>query len=301
MKKIYGAFAFLFSTSQKESRGAVVLLLLMVMAIAIPLLHRSYSNSPLSGEEISHLELEYEQLDNIEKKKREVIYFEFDPNQVSVTQLKSLGLPAYVSERIVKYRNTGARFKYKEDLLKIYGFKEEWLEPLKDYIVISKASRLPVKLSLPNTTFETQVIEPVLPIEQSTVQFDVNSTDTSLWRKINGIGPVLSERIVKYRNKLGGFYAFEQLHEVYGLDSEVVMKAVKQLTLTDVVLEKINISSASFKEINAHPYLSYEQTKLILNYRRKHGGFNLLNDLVRERMLSPEEFDRILPYLEIEQ
>ena len=41
---------------------------------------------------------------------------------------------------------------------------------------------------------------------------------------IHGIGAVFSNRIVKYRERVGGFDLINQLHQAYGLDSLVISK-----------------------------------------------------------------------------
>ena len=56
---------------------------------------------------------------------------------------------------------------------------------------------------------------------------ELNMADTTTLKKVPGIGPVFANRIVKYRNLLGGFYAVSQLREVYGIDEETI-KANKE-------------------------------------------------------------------------
>jgi len=53
-----------------------------------------------------------------------------------------------------------------------------------------------------------------------TVRVELNSADTTELKRLRGIGSVLSARIVKYRNKLGGFSSVEDLKNVYGLSDE---------------------------------------------------------------------------------
>lgn len=53
-----------------------------------------------------------------------------------------------------------------------------------------------------------------------TVRVELNSADTTELKRLRGIGSVLSVRIVKYRNKLGGFSSVEDLKNVYGLSDE---------------------------------------------------------------------------------
>lgn len=59
-------------------------------------------------------------------------------------------------------------------------------------------------------------------LAKENVRVNLNIADTSQLKRVYGIGDKLSERIVKYRDKLGGFVSMSQLKEVYGLDSTVV-------------------------------------------------------------------------------
>ena len=53
------------------------------------------------------------------------------------------------------------------------------------------------------------------------------------------------------------------------------------------LIMKIDINKADFKQILRHPYLNYEQTKAIVNYRDKH---KTIKDISFLKML--EEFDQ---------
>jgi competence ComEA-like helix-hairpin-helix protein len=46
---------------------------------------------------------------------------------------------------------------------------------------------------------------------------DINTADTTTWIALPGIGSKLSQRIVNFREKLGGFYKVEQVGETFGL------------------------------------------------------------------------------------
>ncbi|MDR0796724.1 MAG: helix-hairpin-helix domain-containing protein, partial [Tannerella sp.] len=49
---------------------------------------------------------------------------------------------------------------------------------------------------------------------------ELNSADTTILKKVPGIGSAFANRIVRFRNLLGGFYTVQQLAEVYGIDEE---------------------------------------------------------------------------------
>lgn len=56
---------------------------------------------------------------------------------------------------------------------------------------------------------------------------DLNLATSEELQKVRGIGPAYSERIVKYRDILGGFSDTTQLKEVYGLKKETIVELLK--------------------------------------------------------------------------
>ena len=106
---------------------------------------------------------------------------------------------------------------------------------------------------------EAKRAEAYLPKLKPGATVDLNSADTTLLKRVPGIGSSFARRIVKYRDLLGGYYVVEQLQEVYGMDRErydaihpyfTVGTAVRPLTLT--------IDSISY-----HPYLSWRHKRTL--------------------------------------
>ena len=106
---------------------------------------------------------------------------------------------------------------------------------------------------------EAKRAEAYLPKLKPGATIDLNSADTTLLKRVPGIGSSFARRIVKYRDLLGGYYVVEQLQEVYGMDRErydaihpyfTVGTAVRPLTLT--------VDSISY-----HPYLSWRHKRTL--------------------------------------
>ena len=134
---------------------------------------------------------------------------------------------------------------------------------------------------------------------ESVNKIEINTADSTELDKLRGIGPVLAHRIIKYRSILGGFYTLNQLNEVYGLKPETVDAIEKQLTLDTSKIQKINLNTAGFKEINAHPYISFEQTKAIFKLRSKQ-KIEEISQMIDAGIFSAEEIKKVLPYILID-
>jgi competence protein ComEA len=215
--------------------------------------------------------------------------FPFDPNTASTTELIQLGFAPTLAKRIDNYRNKKGRFKTQSDLLKIYGMDTALYERLVPFI------KLPAN--------QTKTINESLSIKKDpdnikVTPFDVNEADTSQLIRIYGIGSKLSQRIIKYRNQLGGFVAIGQLQEVYGLDSVVVNELKNHTFISDGFNPiQISINSASEKELAAHPYITYALAKAIATYRFQHGRFSSVEDLHKIALVDETFYTKIKPYL----
>ncbi len=129
----------------------------------------------------------------------------------------------------------------------------------------------------------------------------LNETDTAQWKKVPGIGSAYAARIVKYNKLLGGFTSITQLREVYGIDDELFDNISLYVMEEDNIInkcKKLEVNKLEFKEIVAHPYIDYEQTKAIVNLRRRIGNITSIDELAMLDEFTPEDIKRISHYLQ---
>jgi DNA uptake protein ComE-like DNA-binding protein len=125
---------------------------------------------------------------------------------------------------------------------------------------------------------------------------ELNSTDTFALDELPGIGSAYARRIIKYRDLLGGYYNKDQVLEVYGMKPENFVLFKNYIRVDTLLIMHISLNTGTFKEINAHPYISYEQTKSIFRYRNK--GLNINMELLRKNnVFDSAEIKKLLPYL----
>lgn len=128
---------------------------------------------------------------------------------------------------------------------------------------------------------------------------DINLADTTAFIALPGIGSKLADRIVRFREKLGGFYSIEQIGEVYGLADSIFQKFKPLLLMVHFPVKKININTASLDELKAHPYIRFTIAKSIIAYREQHGVFTSLEDLKKIVLMTEDIFTKVYPYLEL--
>lgn len=127
---------------------------------------------------------------------------------------------------------------------------------------------------------------------------DLNLSDSAALVALPGIGPVLSVRIIKYRNLLGGFVSVEQLKEVYGLPVETYDLISKRVFADSLSVRKIKVNDAEYKDLIRHPYFKKNEVEAILKYRHLSGRINGLEDMMKNNLISEETCRKIKAYLE---
>jgi competence protein ComEA len=218
--------------------------------------------------------------------------FPFDPNTASAGDFVSLGLPKKMAQRIIAYRAKGGRFRIKSDLKKIYGIDSIWLALHYPFVTLPEKTERPERKPADRSR--------KLPV--AAIRFDLNNADTSQLIGVYGIGSRLARRITAYRSRLGGFISLDQLTEIYGLDSAVIIELKKKAFIAvDFSPRQININRAGKKELSRLPYISFSLANSIASYRFSHGDFQSLDDLMRLVLMDKLTFQRIKPYLTIKE
>ena len=126
---------------------------------------------------------------------------------------------------------------------------------------------------------------------------ELNGADTTTLQLLHGIGPVFARRIVRYRERLGGFTSTEQLLEVYGFTPELLAHIAPHLTLDSTTIRRIEINSIGLKELIKHPYIEYYQARDIVNLRNKGVRFSTAEDLRAVPSMADSTLARLLPYI----
>lgn len=222
--------------------------------------------------------------------------FVFDPNTVSYKQLVKLGMKEKTARRFIKFRDKGFVFKTKQDLKKVYGISDKYYAILEPYILIEAPKESPPQQSA--TAHHEKITEPkTIAKKETQIKLELNTTDSISLVELNGIGPSFAKRILKYRSMLGGFVSAEQLKEVYGFTEEMYTEVSPHFTVNAALIKKINPATDDFKTINKHPYMSFELTKSLFNWRRKTDiNSTTFKEIVNDEAL----YQKLMPYVKFE-
>ena len=252
--------------------------------------------------------------------------FRFDPNTISAMQWMELGLSERTTKTVMHYREKGGKFRSPDDLQKIWGMPADLARTLMTLVNIGqpknaypKFDRYPSRSFSDNRQysnggaqshqrFSNSFNSPVYPPRDSSKRWtryeprpitkvDVNTADTTAFIALPGIGSKLAQRIITFREKLGGFYSVEQVGETFGLSDSTFQLIRPSLVLGPVEVKRLDINIATVDELRQHPYVRWALANAIVKYREAHGRFNSVDDLQTVSILNPEIFSKLRAYL----
>ncbi|MBN2167202.1 MAG: helix-hairpin-helix domain-containing protein [Marinilabiliaceae bacterium] len=135
------------------------------------------------------------------------------------------------------------------------------------------------------------------PKSNPNFKIDINTADTNKLKLFRGIGSGLSNRIINYRNKLGGFYNIMQLKEVYGITDELINSIDSLLTIDTSKIRTINVNKATVRKMKDHPYIGFYLAQEIYEYRKVNGPVLNYEKLQELKSIEKSDFIKLKYYL----
>ena len=311
-KKFKDWFNPFFTLSKSEQRGIVLFSFLILCVITFRLFMPYFEdNEEVDNSEFlkemeafyqvqQHLSdsIQIERLQNRGELDRELAArklnpFPFNPNQLPEEQWILLGLTPKQAKSIKNYEAKGGKFRSKADVKKMYAISDIEYQILEPFIIIPEEEKpdKTIKKEYPDSQPKKSY-----PPKKTRQTVEINSADSALLVDNLLLSPWLSGRVIKYRNLLGGYYNAQQLSEVYGFKTNTLDNSLPFIQVDTLLISKIDLNKATFKEILHHPYISYEMTKGIVN-KRDRGKYNSVNELRELNIIPDTIFVKVRPYL----
>ena len=250
--------------------------------------------------------------------------FPFDPNTASAEDFERLGLESWQARSIIRFREKGGIFSRPSDFARVYGITKRTYEVLLPFIQIADDYKPAAdfygkerygrsgrrytpyynnreeryrrydqdKTSLSEGKSEAKVYSYPHKL-RANEHIEINGADTTLLMKIPGIGSYYASRIVRYRERLGGFASAQQLEEIDGLPES----AIAYIKIDYQQIRKMNLNKLTLNQLKKHPYLNFYQAKEICDYRRLKGPLHSIEDLKLLKDFPPDEIERLKPYI----
>jgi DNA uptake protein ComE-like DNA-binding protein len=301
MKSIIQEF---INFSHTEKRGIIVLfsLILIVQSIRIAWPYFDTEMQEFSPEEMQLASKWMQQMEQIKKaeinEQRKSKFktlpacFPFNPNKTSNEEWMKLGFTEKETGSILKFRNKGGKFVYKEDLKKLYCIDESRYNQLENCISLPKKTE-----SNENTNFPFSNKKAGTKQALRITLLEINSADTLDLLALRGVGKYWAKKIWFFKERLGGIYSEEQLYEIKGMNDTMFYNIQSQIKIDTNLITKIPVNSCSSEALQKHPYCWYGIGKAIANYRSKHGAFQSLSEIKNIYAVKPEIFEKLQHYL----
>lgn len=299
MKRIVKEY---LSFTRKERTAIVILLVLMGLFIAAPYLYTPEQLPPVDTRELeSYLERQPAATRNASGKDATVgdgkatiaRLFLFDPNTLSAEGWQQLGIRERTALTILRYRSKGGRFRRAEDLRKIWGLATADADRLIPYVRIPDGEQPKTPTAKAEWSGGKWSLQATIRINDATVDD---------WQALPGIGEVLANRIVRYRDKLGGFTSVEQVGKTYGI-SDSVFQRIQPLLRLDAggqpANTRLDLNIASAPQLSAHTGIPEAIARAIVVYRKQYGPFRTVADLKKIVVLSDSLFQLIEPFVHV--
>lgn len=125
---------------------------------------------------------------------------------------------------------------------------------------------------------------------------DLNGADSATLMRVPGIGPAFARRIVRLRERLGGFYTVLQLQEVYGMDEDKFLE-LKPWFKIQTPHRSYYLDSLRSEMLPEHPYLNYRHKRALRRLISRQGSVRAWSSLMRDPAFSRDDSIRLSHYL----
>jgi len=279
-----------FRFNKQERSGIFFFLLVVLVLQLVSFWLRANPSRPKSSLALN-LE-EQKTMDSliVEKQRRGATkMYPFNPNYISDHKGYILGLSIEELDRLSAFRKKGKFVNSSEEFQVVTQVSDSLLGILSPYF------------QFPDSKKHNQFQKKALSKPKNRVQVkDLNAASAMDLMSVYGIGETLSNRIIKFRDRLGGFLVNEQLYDVYGLKPEVVEETLRAFQVLEVPeVKKINLNTATAKELSQLIYIRSGLAAQIVAYREKNGLFKTFEELTYVDGFPTEKLDRIALYLSL--
>ncbi len=219
--------------------------------------------------------------------------YPFNPNFITDYKAYKLGMTVVEIDRLVAFRKNNKFVNSPKEFQKVTKVSDSLLKAISPYFKfpdwVNNKKQFPDRIKYEKFASKINKIS-IIDINQA--------TETDLI-KINGIGEVISSRILTFKESLGGFVSMEQMQDIWGLSPDVIEKLNLHFKiLSPPILKKIDINNATLKELSAFPYFRYPIPKNIVIYRSMNGDLKNFEDLTKIKGLSIDKAKIIALYLD---
>lgn len=299
MKNIHSHFWY-----TKSHRNGILFLGTLILVFQVVYFFVDFSSEKMidmESDEVVQLEKEIDSLRKIAIKERQPKVYKFNPNFISDFKGYQLGMSTQEIDRLHNFRKQHKFVNSKEEFQQVTRISDSLLAKISplfkfpEWVLKKQKKKLKNKVTVTDSKKEIFVKERVISTP------NLNKATKEDLMKVDGVGEVIAARIIKYRSKLGGFSEKNQLNEVWSLEQQTAEEILKVFTVLEKPnFEKVNVNTASFKQVLKNPYIDYELCKKIFEYRDEVAELQDISELRNIKNFPQNKYARIVLYLKAE-
>ena len=281
----------LFAFDRNQQRGIFVLLILMIVVVAGLYYVRNLPQDALVLDDTSLYQHKVDSLKRIQQSRRDTIY-PFNPNYITDYRGYKLGLSVEEIDRLHRFRESGKWINSKKDFQKVTMVSDKWLDSISPFFKFPEWVTNPKKNNYkPFVSFK----------DRKVVASNINNASQDQLKKVYGIGPALSGRIIKERERLKGFIDISQVSGIYGLtDSTMVQLKKHYYVIAPSNFNKIALNTATEEQLLAIPYFDDYLVDKLMEQRTLRDGFKSWDKVMLTSRFPQEKLPLIQLYLTLD-
>jgi len=282
----------------KSQRNGILFLLASIIGLQLLFHFINFGDNGLVTPNQAKMSFYQHQLDSLKKislEDKKYTIYPFNPNYISDHKGYQLGMKTKEIDFLLAHRNKRLFVNSAKEFQEVTKISDSLLQAISPYFKfpewVQKKNREKKELF----TFATKTKKNISNITST----DINEATPYDFTLVKGVDEYLSERIIKYRSKLQGFSFSEQLFEVWGLEKEVADNILQVFSIQKKPrITKINVNTASFKEVLSNPYIDYELCVQIFGYKDEVAELQSISEIKNIEGFPIEKYNRIVLYLQ---
>ena len=293
MKKLKSHFWY-----TKSQRNGILFLLASIIGLQLLFHFINFGDNGLVTPNQAKMSFYQHQLDSLKKislEDKKYTIYPFNPNYISDYKGYQLGMKTKEIDRLLAHRNKRLFVNSAKEFQEVTKISDSLFQAISPYFKFPEWVQKKNREKEERFTVTTKTKKYISDITSS----DINEATPYDFTLVKGVDEYLSERIIKYRSKLQGFSFPEQLFEVWGLEKEVADNILQVFSIQKKPrITKINVNTASFKEVLSNPYIDYELCVQIFGYKDEVAELQSISEIKNIEGFPIEKYDRIVLYLQ---
>ncbi|MGB3591652.1 MAG: helix-hairpin-helix domain-containing protein [Nonlabens sp.] len=279
----------LFAYNRRQQRGIVALLLILIIALAVRFYIATLPSDKIVLEDTSPYQAHVDSIKKVLQRRKDTIYA-FNPNFITDYRGYKLGLSVEELDRLFRFRESGKFINSKRDFKEVTGVSDRWLDSISPYF------------KFPDWVINPRKKRSFVPFkDRKIVRTDINLASAAQLRKVYGIGPALSKRLVEERNRLNSFIAMEQIAGVYGISDSTMIQIQKHFYLNPPAgFKKLALNTATRDQLLTIPYFNDYLVDGLIKQRRLRDGFESWEKVMLTSRFPQEKLPLIQLYLTLD-